>query len=378
MNPANILPALPRLLLGGLLVLGLSALPGPRSVQAKVKVERSGPAMNPTTAKDFLRHPHDERYYQESWTTILRSDAGHVLYVNFLYTNLGVFSGSSGVNISVAQPGELAKSYRWDYSTSDFKQAAGEGKISIGPNQMVLKGRILTLLVREKNLMLNLKLTGWVDGVKLHNGRLWLAEDRSQWVETYFHLPRADVQGSMVVEGKKAVLKGDGYMDHMVQNVLGTDYSTRWHTLRFFAPDHTVAFISWDTPKELGKERVVRLIVTDRKEILAFGDQMELITDGPQKDPKGHRYNTHFRFSTARAGGPVVLEGELTGKRLHDRDVVLDRLSWAERKVANIVAGNPIFYRLEADTRATITRPGQEPVQLSGLGLIESVVMQEE
>jgi len=345
---------------------------------AKVKVEPSGPAKNPTTTQDFLRHPHDDRYYQESWTAIMRSRQGHIFYLNFLYTNLGVFSGSTAVNVSLAQPGKMARHYRYDYKISDFKQYSGKGMIAIGPNSMTLQGKSMSLVVKEKDLALDLELQGWVDGVKLHSGRLYLKEDKSQWVDTYFHLPRADVNGEMVVEGQNIAFEGDGYVDHMVQNVLGTDYSTRWHTLRFFAPDHTVAFISWDTPWELGRERVVRLLVTDRKEILTFTDRMELVTDQPKKDAKGHSYNNHFRFSTAGKGGPVVLEGELTGQRLHDRDVVLDRLSWAERKVAGMVAGNPIFYRLEAPTKATLTVAGQQPVQLSGQGLIESVVMQEE
>ena len=56
-----------------MLVVGL--LLAPVAAGAKVRVDRKGPRVSPTTATDWLRHPDEARSYQESWTAILRSHA---------------------------------------------------------------------------------------------------------------------------------------------------------------------------------------------------------------------------------------------------------------------------------------------------------------
>ena len=223
---------------------------------------------------------------------------------------------------------------------------------------------------------MDLKLEGWIPGVKLHSGRIYFKEDRSEWIETYFHLPRADLEGELRVGGMSIPLRGDAYVDHIVQNVLGTDYSTRWWTLRHFAPDHTVAFLVYRTPKELGGELVTHLLITDRKRLLSFGTEMELRTSAHRKDPKGHRYAT--RFDISYKGKGLALDGKVVGKQLHDRDAVLDRLSWVERKVAGLVAGNPLIYRLVAEPELRLLRQGQPEIVLRGAALIENVVLKEE
>jgi len=363
----------PRWLTLGLLglVLGLSG-----AVLAKPQPLVKGPAQSPTTMQDWVRHPHSEKYYQESWTTILRSQEGLILYLNFIYTNLGVFSGSTAVNASLALPGKTAKFYRYDYKTKDFSQDAATGRIQIARSSMTLaNGKDVTIAVAEKGFGLDLRLTGWMPGVKHHTGRLCLRDGCKELVDHYVHVPRASVQGTLTLGGQTIPITGDAYLDHMVQNVLGTDYSTRWYTMRYFAPGHTVAFLVWDSPEDLGRERIIRYFATDREKILTFGTQFELKTDAARKDPKGHTYDTRFVFSAPPTASGWSFSGEARGGRLHDRDALTERLSWAERQVVGLVAGNPVFYRLEGKAQVTLGGPGGQTVPLDGTCLMESVVL---
>ena len=142
-------------------LMALVLLAAPAAIHAKVAVDRTGPKVGRTTAQDWLRHPDEARSYQESWTSVLHADDGHIVYVSFIYTNLGVLKGSTSVAVSLTPPGGVAKAHRFDHGTEDFKQDAGAGRVAIGKSSMTLDGRKLKLVVREKGLSLDVDMDAW-------------------------------------------------------------------------------------------------------------------------------------------------------------------------------------------------------------------------
>jgi hypothetical protein len=339
---------------------------------ARPLVEKNGPAVSPTTARDWLRHPAKDKYYTESWTAMLRSSQGHIVFVTFLYSNIGVVSGRSGVNVSMTAPGKQAEHFSFEYATDDYSEDAATGAIEVGPNQVVLKDGNVTLKVDEADFRLSLKAKAWMPGVKAWDGRLWLKDNKSAYMDCWYHVPRADFEAEMVVGGKRVMLKGDLSLDHLAQNLLNTDLTTRWWTTRFFAPDHTILLYSFRFNKDNGGERMTRVIVTDRTKVLALATDVDLTTDTPQKDPKGHHYDTRYQLKLATPD--LTLDATLTGKRVHDREAVMERLNWAQRGIASMIAGNPIIYRQEGDGEATLTLAGGAPVTLKAPIAMESIV----
>lgn len=361
-------PAAPALLLALLLALPVAA-------PAKVKVDRTGAAQQATTMLDFLRHPDDGKYYTESWTTILQSDQGHVLYVNFMYTNIGVTSGRAAVSVNLTMPGGQGKPYGWEYDQDDYQEDFDTGQIRIGPHSLTLQGKTARYKVEASDLRLNLTLNGWTGGVKFHDGTICVDDGCEEWVKSFFHIPRGDFEGEMFVGGQRIRLKGSGYLDHMVNNQMSSKWSSHWWTTRYFAPDHTVAFWSFKTRKDRGGETVVRMVLTDRTRVLATTDAVSLKADDEVKDAAGkvHSYATRYTLAVERP--KVTLTGTFTAKRLHDRDAVLERLPWAQRTIAQAVAGNPVIYRSEGAPDLVLTVEGEPPVPLTaGTALMEAIV----
>lgn len=354
------------------LLLALGACP---PAEARVHRDRRGPKVSPLAPEDWLRHPCDDKTYQESWTAILRSDAGHVLYVSFLYTNLGVLSGSAALAVSITRPGGQAQALRFDHDAGDFRQDAKAGRIAIGDSSMTLHGGRLDLVLREEGLSADLSLRAWMPGVKLYDGRVWLDNERTEYVDLWFHVPRGDLSGTLTMGGRREELKGAGYVDHLAQTTLSPTYSTRWWTVRLFAPDHTVDLLAWKAPKSMKGVVISHLLVTDRTRVLALDDAVELRPGRFRDDPKGHRYATRFDLSWKGRG--LELKGDVTSRRLQERDAVLDRLSWVERKVAGLVAGNPVVYRMEGEAHLRLTRDGAA-VPVVGAALMESLVLGED
>lgn len=364
-----------------------------RPAPAKVYMDRAGSAVQSTTKMDFLRHEDDAKYYTESWTSILRTKEGAILYINFMYSNIGVTEGRSAVSVAYTPAGGgEAKHLGWEYDTDQFKEEFDAGRISVGPNTLTLQGRTARIHIAEKDCRLDATLAGWTGGVKYYDGKIWLDEKRTEYVQNWFHIPRGDLSGSANIAGTTVNMSGDGYLDHMTQNILGASYSTYWWTTRYYAPDHTVAFWAFKLNKKRGGEIISRAVVTDRKKVLAISENLKLRPGSKVADPKGvHRYDSKFEVTLQR--GEMKLEGSFTGGPLHDRDAVVERLPWAQRNIAKMVAGNPVIYRqlgqadltltakgLDADAAAPGTAPGDatSEISLKGPALMETIVNEDE
>ncbi len=357
-------------------ILAIAFLLAPAAGEAKVKVDRSGAAAQATSTLDFLRHPDGAKYYTESWTSILQSDAGHILYVNYMYTNIGVTSGRAAVSVNLSMPGESqAKNFGWEYDTDDYKESFDNAQIQIGPHQLSMQGRTARYKIEASEFRMNVTMKGWTNGVKFHDGRICLDEGCDEWVTSFFHVPRGDFEGEIAFGGQRIRVKGQGYMDHMVNNQMSSKWSSHWWTTRYYAPDHTVAFWAFKLRPDRGGEKVVRMVVTNREKVLAVTDAVTLKTDTPVRDPKpkGHSYDTVYNLEVKRPS--LTLTGTLTAKGLHDRDGVLERLPWAQRTIAQAVAGNPVIYRSRGEANLTLTLEGEPPVPLTqGTPLMEAIV----
>jgi len=329
-----------------------------------------------TKKGDWLAEKHGDKYYTENWMTMLRSTRGHVLYVNFLRTNIGVFQGGAGVSVSLTLPDQQAKHLAFEYKPKDFSSDTKTMTITIGPNSIRKKGKKYFMTVKEKGFELDLEITAWTRGVKFHDGKAFWGTDKKKWLQIFVHAPRASVTGSMVLGGTKVPVKGDAYIDHLRQNILGTEYASRWFVNRFFHKDWSLIFISFLTPKKHGAKTHHRFILTDREQVVVHSPRLTLTPKRSIKDPKGHNYNQQYAFEYKQGG--IEVTGVATGKTIHDRDAMLERMSPAQAGVVKMVAGNPITYRMRGKTKATIKIGDGPPVEIKGKSYLESVVMKDE
>lgn len=330
---------------------------------------------------DWFRHPCDEKYCTESWTTLVYTKDGHFLNINFVYSNIGVVSGNTSVNVAVTAPGAASATHvRHNHGTGDFAENRATRRIVIGPNSMTLRGRELHLVVKEEDLAVDLTVAAWTDGVVWGDGKVFVGDPQdgaqTEWMQTFFQIPRGDASGTATVAGETFALDGAAYLDHSLQNALATDFSARWWTLRLFGPDDSLAFITFRTPKERGAQFIGRALWVRRDEVVALTPKVRVTPGGPKKDPQGHTYDTRYRFAFAGAGGAV--EGRVASAGLLDREAFLEDLSWVERQVAQMVAGNPIVYRMRATPTVTLKPKGGPPRTLEGPAVIESIVMRAE
>lgn len=341
--------------------------------EAQVRFDAEGQAITPTTRSDWFSHPMDEKYYTESWTTMVAGDKGHIFYITFLRSNIGVFKGSAGLTVSATLPGEKARIFDLKYSLKDFSEDKKTGRITIKENYIEKKGKKVVIHIREKDLEADLEIHSFMDGVKFRGGRFFLDKSHAKSVATFVHVPWGSVKGTVKVGDHESALKGHAFTDHLVQNVLGTDYSTHWWVMRFFHKEYTIAFFVFKSPKALQSKIISRVLVVDRKQVVEQSNVMSFEPDKFVTDPKGHRYATRYAFEFQ--GEKIQVKGTATQKTLHDRDAMLERLSAIERGVVELVAGKPINYRQVGHAEISLTVTGGEEQTLKGKAYMETIVL---
>jgi hypothetical protein len=356
----------------------LLSIVGVKPGRAQVRHEVKGKKVQHTTAADWLRHPQKGKYYSESWTLAARSKKGHIMYLQFLYSNIGVFTGTVAVNLSFRHPGKNAQHYVFEYSQKEWGEDQKTGRIGVGPNWMAFDGKVAEVRIKEEQVKMRVRLKSRIKGVKLHDGKYFLGkEDSSPWVQVFNHIPRGIISGEVEVEGEKFVFTGDGYVDHWVQTVLGTDYCHRMWTVRFFHKNYTIAILLQVPQKKVGGERLVQVLVADSNKVISFGESFTLKGIAEASDPKGHKYDTAYKITYGDKAGKVRLAGLFKKGKLWDRDAILDQLNKAQKQVVKWIAGNPVVYRLEGQAELTL-QLGDKNVKLTGPALMESIVLAEE
>ncbi len=347
----------------------------PYAANGQIKLVKKGKRQQETTAKDWQRHPNKGKYFTESWTIAGRSHGGHIMYLNFLYSNIGVFAGSAAVNLAYRHPGKEGKHYVFEYKQSEWGEDPKIGRIGVGGNWMAFKDGKAEVRIKEDDVTMALQLESWTKGAKLHTGKYMVGKD--SWVKVFNPIPRATMKGKVTIDGKSFYFEGDAFVDHWVQSLLATDYCHRMYTVRFFHEEYTVALLIQEPQKKIGKGRVVQVLVTDRNGIISFGAPLKLRAKKHKQDPKGHSYATTYNVEYGEADGAVQLKGTFSKGKLWDRDAILDQLNAAQKQVVKWVAGNPVVYRLEGKANLTLTVDG-EVKELKGPALMESIVLSEE
>lgn len=327
-----------------------------------------------TSAEDWLRHPHDHKYYTEAWTAVLEGEDGHIAFVNILYSNIGVVSGSAAVRVSVARPGESSKHFVHEYSTDEYGEDPKTGRIGVSSSWMALQGRTLTIHIKEADVKMDLVVKSWTDGVKWGDGTVLSAASGDRFAKAFFHVIRGDVEGDLTLGEEEVKFKGAAYVDHWVQNVLGTDYSSRWWIGRAFGSEYSLFFMTVRTREGFGDGMFHRLVLCKRGEVLVSADKYKLKADKKRTDPAGHEYDTRYKvqFGRGKRHGTAVF----SGKKLFDREAILDQMNAAQRQIVRLIAGNPVTYRLRGKATVKVMLDGTE-TEFKSSALLESVVLED-
>lgn len=303
--------------------------------------------IQPLSEEDHFQHPMPDKFYTEGWGYHLMADSGELMSLSFLFSNIGVTSGSAGVQLTWAKPGSDPVILKDQRNQSDFKTDPHTGTISIGPHSITVKGNSTRLIFSVDGVRADLTLRPWMPGFRIGDGKTLINKDKGEFNRMFIEIPRGDFDGTVTIHGETLSVRGGVFMEHTVNNVPATAYSRYWYSLRAFFPTHTAIFVGFRYLPGAGGERWDLGYVTDRNNILGVSTECKVEPSSSYRGPKGNMVPSNF--AVEMSGGGMQLSGTYQSQEMYSCTPVLENLNWLVRKVATAFAGNPIIYRFRSN-----------------------------
>jgi predicted secreted hydrolase len=310
--------------------------------------------IRPVSAQDHFSHRTEDRFYTENWRYHAILDTGEFLSISFILTNVGLISGSAGVQLTLSGPHCNPVIMGDEFRLSYFEENRQTGTISIGPHSMILKGNLTRLIFSKNGIKVDLTIRQRIEGFQIGDGVTVINGSRAEFKRTFLEIPRGDLEGVLTVRGAARSVTGAIYMDHDASNVLPTSYSTNWYSLRAFFPDYTIALQGFQYLPKAGNGRWAIGYVTDRNKVLGVSTDFRIDKRGVHKS-KGCSVPTDFEISMS--AGDMKLNGTFTSEELYCCAGVFDDFNWLVRKVGSSLIGNPIIFRFRSHADLFLTTP---------------------
>jgi len=310
--------------------------------------------------KDDGLHYYKTSNYYEWWYNDVHFDNGYSCVIvyhqacGFLHPRLNLITieiytpdGKKILSSSIIRPGHFSSSESICY-------------VKLGENYLKQEGDIYRVFAPGNDMAIDLLFKRVVPGWKpAGTGYLYNNHEQVQgWVVP---VPRAEVQGTVKVNGKEMKVKGLGYHDHNWSNVNMYDSLRNWYWGRIHHPEYTLIYY-YLYPARRNESNISRLFLARGNKVLMLSDKIELkASDAKVDDITG--IPVPRKLSIIAAGKTASIKLEVITRSIFDSNILLQMAPW------------PVHYwRFKADYLCEI-RTGGQVEKLQGQTMSEQVLL---
>ena len=318
---------------------------------------KDGQIKSITPKDDALHIDMKKKGTREWWYFDARLDNG--------YTVVGFFrakherTGKTGVEITIYKPNGEKIQNVIDYSPSDLRASRDIPDVQIGNNYIKVDFSnkelpIYEIFLDEGEFGLHLKYTATVHGWKPGNGYIEFGKSNQfGWV---IALPRADVEGTIKVNGEDIQVKGIGYHDHNWLNFNFALIINYWYWGRIYSENFTVIFAYIKCNKRMDNYPIQVLMIAKNENVILSTGEYEMFQDNFEyNDKAGNKYPKYLKFNFGNRD-EIILEVQ----ELIDADNLLYELGPITRFLAkNILKLKPGYFRLNSKFQLNIHIDGK-------------------
>lgn len=295
----------------------------------------------------------------EHWYFDARLDDGYVI-VGFLQTS-ELITKKPGVELHVYRPDGTRVEIRKPYPRAACRAAKDYCDVTVGHNYARLENPDSTeglpsyrVYLEENGVRFDLTFQAKVDAWQPGHGRSTFGEkDFFAWVVP---APRAEVSGTIVVDGVERQVHGLGYHDHNWGKGFMPRIVNRWYWGRVYAEDLTLIYATIGlNPKRFGPDFWIKplMLAIDDKVVVSTGEIT--MTEGPRR---------HDRVADNAFPEWLELKSDNVSLRLDVKDVIhahsilsdipglgKPRVAPLVKPLLNAAVGHPGYFRFNSAFR---------------------------
>jgi hypothetical protein len=296
-------------------------------------------------------------FYTWCYTFVLYLEDGSSAMIQYSYWR-GAYLASKSLTIFSFIDADGTRTYWQDIVDDDQRiYTQDPPKLQMGKQSWSGFYPDFNLHLEGENLNADLhykaKTTGWRPG----EGPVHYGTPDGDWYDLLVVIPWAEVEGTMVLNGKERKIKGWGYSDHNTQTVLPTSQTVKIIALRSFSEHYAVNFLEYVAPESLGSQRTTWIIVVKDDKILYATDKWDYETSDITKDPRrGYPYPQKMKIKIDQPG--CKLEGDVTGTKFIEALDVMDNVPEVFRGLVKRFIKAPVFIRQNAEVKWRLQMEG--------------------
>ena len=304
--------------------------------------------------EDEAYNPQKGIGYLEVWAFWAKGSNGSAIIAQFVVSNTGFQNSFPGYNVTVIPPKGKAVNIFQEFDSETF--SAKKSGLDVSFTNVKLKGNHPNYHVRldDQKIKLDLLFKATGPGLKFGgDGNIRFGKDHDDFFRQVLLAPQARVSGNFSVNGKRFDISGNGYIDHLTQNVLTTSFSRHWYAIRFFNGDITVSHNGLVPSKGYSEPYIGQTAIIKNGKIKFLSHNASFSPAGHKVDPLS-KYSVPERFVLRVNENGCKMKMDVRSGGFFERIEVLKRVNPITRKIIGTFLAKPYIYRYNAKTAALI------------------------
>ncbi len=307
----------------------------------------------------------------EWWYFDARLDDGH--FVVGFFRAKHERTGKTGVEITIYKPDGEKIQKLYDYSHSDLTASNKDANVKIGNNYIKVdfsnnKLPEYEIFLDEGDYGIHLKYKATVQSYMPGNGFTEFGNlGHFGWC---IALPRAEIEGTIKVDGKTIPARGIGYHDHNWLNFNLVRVVEYWYWGRIYSDNFTLIYAYIKCNKKMNGHGIKVLMFAKGEDILLSTGESDIIAE----DFQFHEHVNNYYPKILKFDISDKMYGTLEVQELIDADNLLFELSPVLRFIVkNVLKLKPGYFRLNSKFNLDIEHDGKV-YQENGNTLHEMVI----
>lgn len=336
------------------------------------------PVEDNLSLQDDAQHVSQVPEYFEWWYfDISLPDDGALAIIFHLTDLINPFEKSGSINVAYFRPGKPKLNIFKRYAPENIIASKERCDVRIGANSCkVDDDGNYTLVIKEEEIRVNLSFKTLVSGWKPGDGLIKFG-NATRFFGWAVPQPRADVFGTIDIDGLSETLKGIGYHDHNWGTVSLMETLNAWSWGRIYTDDFTLVFADMHfAPKYHSLRPMIFMLAYQNKKIISgFLDNSEALDDRSdfiyKSDQEIRPEGMTFSWSGNLGSFEFILR---TKQVLEQADLLRDRSYFIRKGIEKMVA-QPRYIRFNTHVQAKLHLKDINRVITGGKAICEQMVL---
>lgn len=304
------------------------------------------------TKDEIKPQTSDTTFFTTTYTFVVYLDDDSSAMIQFTYWKISIINNHA-LFFSFIDKGDKQYLYKPVFDEDDFSYKADPQEFRLGQNYW--KGTYPDFFIHAEfpasddqptmkaDLHFKSRTPGWRPG----EGPVHYGSPDGDWYDLIVLIPWADVDGTLVIDGKVRKVKGFGYSDHNTQTVFPTSQLGEILAVRSFSDDYSIDFLEYVAPEKYGRERTTWILIMKGDRILYATDKWSReLHDYEVEEKYGHKYPTRVTLEIDQPG--CKLAGEVKAIKVIETIDAMDELPSFVRAIAKLFFEAPVIIRHNA------------------------------